>query len=247
VDDRLFELPPSEFTAARDDLAKRLRAEGRREQADEVRRMRRPSAAAFAVNRLAQARGDRLRDLLDAQDRLREAQSGAIDRGDREALRDAAAEERALVSELAGDAVGLVAEAGERAPAALRERVATTLHAAATDEALREEVERGRVVREREAVGFGGPAPPASGRRPAGRRRPAAKPQLGKLERAAAAAEADESAAQRAVEAARTRRDAARRGLEQAERDLREAEAERKAAAAAARKARAALERAREG
>ena len=48
--DRLYELPPGEFTAARDEAAKRLRAEGRRELADEVKRLRKPTLPVWLAN-----------------------------------------------------------------------------------------------------------------------------------------------------------------------------------------------------
>ncbi len=53
--DRLYALPLNEFTAARDDVAKRLRGEGERELADEVKQLRKPPIAAWLVNQL----GDR--------------------------------------------------------------------------------------------------------------------------------------------------------------------------------------------
>ena len=51
--DALYGLAPEEFVAARDALARRLRKEGRREEAAEVAARRRPSAAAWALNQVA--------------------------------------------------------------------------------------------------------------------------------------------------------------------------------------------------
>src|SRR4051794_41906203 len=48
--DDLYGRPLGEFTAARDALAKRLRGEKRREDADFVKGLRRPSVAAGAIN-----------------------------------------------------------------------------------------------------------------------------------------------------------------------------------------------------
>lgn len=42
--DSLYQVPLGEFTAARDELAKRLRDEGEREQAEEVKKLRKPTA-----------------------------------------------------------------------------------------------------------------------------------------------------------------------------------------------------------
>src|SRR3954464_3795685 len=59
--DDLYGLPLDEFTSARDALAKRLRGEKRRDDADFVQRLRRPSVAAggghFARGRAGAAAG----------------------------------------------------------------------------------------------------------------------------------------------------------------------------------------------
>ena len=51
--DELFDLPPTEFIAARDALAKQLKADGDAGAAAEVKALRRPSVAAWAVNQVA--------------------------------------------------------------------------------------------------------------------------------------------------------------------------------------------------
>ena len=38
--DRLFQLPLSEFTSARNELAREMRAQGEREKADEIKQLR---------------------------------------------------------------------------------------------------------------------------------------------------------------------------------------------------------------
>ena len=54
--DRLYQLPLSEFTSARDELTRRLRAEGEREKAEEIKKLRKPTAAVWVVNQLARER-----------------------------------------------------------------------------------------------------------------------------------------------------------------------------------------------
>jgi hypothetical protein len=56
VADDLYALPPGEFTRARDERAKGLRKEGRRDEADEVKALRKPTVAAWALNQLARQR-----------------------------------------------------------------------------------------------------------------------------------------------------------------------------------------------
>jgi hypothetical protein len=151
--DELYALPPGEFTRARDERAKALRKEGLRDEADAVKALRKPTVAAWALNQLARRRPKELERLLAAGAELRTAQQELLAGGDREAFQSAAAKERDQVARLAADAAGLAAEAGERASPALTEKVAETLHAAALDEGTAEELQAGRLVREREAIG----------------------------------------------------------------------------------------------
>ncbi|MGH3666099.1 MAG: hypothetical protein ACRDU8_08450 [Egibacteraceae bacterium] len=76
--DALFDLPPGAFTAARDELVRRLRAEGDRQAAEQVRVLRRPTVAAWAVNQVARRAPERLRELLEAGDVVRRAQRRAV-------------------------------------------------------------------------------------------------------------------------------------------------------------------------
>jgi len=105
VDDRdaLPDVPPEEFIAARDELAKQLKADGKATEAAEVKKLRKPTVTQWI--------GDQVRRHSDAVDALRaaavevaEAQEAAIVSGDRAALRDATATRRAAV-ETVGRAV----------------------------------------------------------------------------------------------------------------------------------------------
>jgi hypothetical protein len=155
--DELYALPPGEFTRERDERAKALRKEGRREEADAVKALRKPTLAAWALNQLARRRPKDVERLIAAGAALRAAQEELLAGGDRKAFQGAAAKERDLVAELSQQAVELAAEAGERPSPALTEKIAATLHAAALDEETAEELRAGRLVREREAIGgFGG-------------------------------------------------------------------------------------------
>src|SRR5207249_1478034 len=86
--------PPGEFVARRDARAKELRKAGDRAGADAVKKLRKPSVAAAAVNRLAREAADEVAGLLAAGEALRQAQLGG---GDREAIRSAAHDEREAV------------------------------------------------------------------------------------------------------------------------------------------------------
>ena len=121
--DELYGAPPDEFIARRDARAKELRKAGDRAAADAVKKLRKPSASAAAVNRLAREASDDVESLLGAGEALRQAQLGG---GDRDAIRSAARDEREAVETLVG-------RAGKLSPAVLEE-VRETLHAAASDD-----------------------------------------------------------------------------------------------------------------
>jgi DNA repair exonuclease SbcCD ATPase subunit len=241
--DRLYGLPLDEFVHQRDELAKRLRREGEREAADEVKRLRKPSAGAWALNQAVRRRRKETDELLAAGERLRAAPEALLSGGDPAALREAMQEERALASTLADCAEAIASETGKSGPA-LRERVRATLHAATVDEEAREELAAGRFVREREAVGLGPfalEAPTLSARRPAGR---GAKPAARARKRSApgrgdsatarkgAAAAREEAARQEAAARERQRLAEAERALGDSRSALEEAEARHSAAAA---------------
>jgi hypothetical protein len=152
--DRLYGVPLDEFVNDRDELAKRLRREGEREAADHVKKLRKPSAGAWALNQAVRRRRKETDALLAAGERLRAAHESLMSGGDQAKLREAMREERELASALADCAEAIASETG-KSGAALRERVRSTLHAAAVDEEAREELDKGRFVREREAVGLG--------------------------------------------------------------------------------------------
>jgi hypothetical protein len=229
--DRLYGVPLDEFVRDRDELAKRLRREGEREAAEQVKKLRKPSAGAWALNQAVRRRRKETAALLAAGERLREAHEALLSGGDPAALRDAMPEERGVAASLADCAEAIASETGKSGPA-LRERVRATLHAATVDDEAREELEKGRFVREREAVGLGPfGAAPATTTGP--RRRAAARPKSsaqGKSRKGGgttAAPERDRSAAAREEAAARERQerlDEAERSLEDARAALEEAE-----------------------
>jgi hypothetical protein len=142
--DELYGLPDDEFTAARDALAKRLRGEKRRDEADEVKALRRPSVAAAAINRAVREHG--ADELLAAGDALREAHEALLSgKGDAKAVREATAREREAVREFTLLALG------DGASASTEEKVRATLHAASVDDDVRDLLVAGRLERDAEA------------------------------------------------------------------------------------------------
>jgi hypothetical protein len=211
VVDELYGAPLEEFIARRDARAKELRGSDRA-VADAVKKLRKPSASAAAVNRLARDAADDVEALLAAGEALRQAQLGG---GDRDAIRDAARDEREGVERL-------VDQAG-RLSGAVREEVRETLHAAATDEEARELVRRGVLTEARRAVGLGGfgaaPAAPAPARKKSTREQRREE----KERERQAEAEAERT---RKAEAEAERKRVARERVKEARAALREAEKE---------------------
>ena len=146
--DRLYELPPAEFTAARDEAAKRLRAEGRRELADEVKRLRKPTLPVWLANRLAHERELDVKRLLKAGEALGVSQAA----GSAEDFAAARREEQHALERLAAAARDLAGREGASAPAI--DRAVQTLRAAALTAEGRELLERGRLTEELEPPGF---------------------------------------------------------------------------------------------
>jgi hypothetical protein len=149
----LYGLPLEEFTPARDALAKELRAAGRKDEAAEVKSLRKPSLAAWALNRAARDHPDAIARLRAAGSDLRAAQTEAMS-GDAGRLRPAGravAEEIDRVSGLAADALRA---AGRPATPAQQEKLAATLRTAAVDDDAGDVLTRGVLVDDLEATGF---------------------------------------------------------------------------------------------
>jgi hypothetical protein len=158
--DRLYGLPAEEFTAARDALAKELRGAKRRDEAEAVKQRRRPTAPAAAINQLARHEPELVEDLIRAagdlvgvQERVLEGDAG------RDELRAAADAERRAVGAL----MAAAAQLPDKPSAAALEKVRDTLHAAATDDAVREAIAGGRLERDAEPAGAWGGAFPLGG------------------------------------------------------------------------------------
>ena len=163
--DALYGLPLDAFVAERDALAKRLRADGRRGEAEEVKALRKPSVAAWAVNQVVRSQPKPARALWKAGDALIGAQDDLLaGRADAAKLRTAVEDERAALDALLDAARGLLTGEGHDLGDTTIERVRDTLHAGAIDAEAREEVAAGRAVRERAHAGLGafGAAPPVA-------------------------------------------------------------------------------------
>jgi hypothetical protein len=142
--DSLYGLPLEDFVAERDALAKRLRADGRRAEADEVKALRKPPAVVWAVNQLMRTQPKPAKALVAAADRA------AKNPGDRDALR---AHHDAL-DELTTAGAGLLSGKGRGLSEDALLRVRSALHAASLDRDAREDFIAGRLSEEPAPAGF---------------------------------------------------------------------------------------------
>jgi hypothetical protein len=205
--DGLYALPLAEFTAARNEASAELRKEGRREDADRVKALRKPTASAAAVNALVRGNRDEVDRYLEAAAALRDAQFAG--KGDFAA---AAKQERETLERL-------IRLGGES--------VRQTLLAAAVDEEAAQQVLAARLERELEPRGFGtllGHVPaPAS--KAASREKPkpddrAARARLQEAKDALTAAEAEERQAHRRWKQAERQVEEARAAVDTVQREL---------------------------
>jgi hypothetical protein len=225
--DQLYGVDLAEFVPERTRLAKELRADGRREEAEQVAKLRKPTVAAWAVNQLTRRQRRDVDLLLDAGHRLREAQAGVLRGADKAEFDRARATERDALQRLTQSADQLLGGT----TAATLQQIGDTLRAAAVSEEGREQLARGQFVTPLESEGFGvlgglAPATPSprkreqkpdkrEARKAAQEALRAARARLRELEQKAIAAE-------KTAEVARADADEAAQAVEAAERELKE-------------------------
>ena len=147
--DRLYRLPPDEFVAARDELARQLRTSGERGQAADVKGLRRPSVAAWALNQVARQRPDDIEALVEIADELRRAQEQALTGGDADDLRKVSRRRRELVSQLTETATTVLARTGRDARVQVP-GITAILDAAVANPGVADALRSGRLVAEPE-------------------------------------------------------------------------------------------------
>jgi hypothetical protein len=241
--DELYEARPEEFTARRTELAAAAKKQGDADTAKQISAARKPTTAAWVVNRIALRDSDVRTRLAGLAERLRDAHT-AMD-GNR--IRDLSAEQRRLVDDVARAAF----EEAELADpsAALRDDVTGTLQAAIADPDVASRL--GRLIKAEQWSGFGefGDSAmvfAATRKKPTAHEKPVEEPQrddkrdekgdaarrerekartaLAAAERAKADADAALTELQSDLATARMRRDDARRRLQNAEDALAAAE-----------------------
>jgi hypothetical protein len=237
--DELYEVKPEEFTALRTKLAAAAKQRGDVDTAKQISAARKPTTAAWVVNRLALRDQNTRTRLAGLGERLKDAHAAM----DGEAIRALSAEQRRLVDDVARAAF----EEAEMADptAALRDDVTATLQAAIADPDVASRL--GRLTKAERWSGFGEFGDTAmvftATRKATGRKQPAEQPKrddkrndkradkrenaraaVAAAERAKAEADAALTELQSDLATARMRRDDARRRLQDAEDALTAAE-----------------------
>ena len=150
----LYGLPLQEFTGARNALAKRLKKEGEKDDAEEVAALPKPTVSAWAVNHLFTVESERMEELLASGESARKALREILSGGDAGALRNAIQEARDLANDLRDRAVEALSAEGNRPGAAIVERIATNLQSLAFSPVAEPVLERGWMDVDLPPVGF---------------------------------------------------------------------------------------------
>lgn len=142
--DRLYGLALEEFTPARDRLADELRAKGDREAAGRVKKLRKPSVSAWAVNQLVRKHVKNVQELLSVGEDVRSALSG----GKAGEVRKITDRRRRLVDRLLDLAEDLLNQAGHATTRPTLDKVGDTLMAATMDQEAADALRGGHLERE---------------------------------------------------------------------------------------------------
>ena len=140
IADGLYALPQDEFTPARDARAKELKAD--KELAAAVKRLKKPSVAAWVVNLFVRRERAQVEQVIAVGNALREAQEGM----DAAELRALTRQRRQLTSAVTQQARALALEEGVKVTQAVADQVEATLTAAMLDPACAEGVRSGLLI-----------------------------------------------------------------------------------------------------
>lgn len=149
--DALYAASAADFIATRNELAKKLKADGDQLGSTRLKAMRKPTVAAWVTNLVARELPDELDDLLALGDEFREA-TADLD-GDR--LRELTPKRHKLLDTVAKAATNLSEQQGQKVSADVGQKLRETLDAALVDPAAGDAVREGRLSSALRHVGFG--------------------------------------------------------------------------------------------
>jgi DNA repair exonuclease SbcCD ATPase subunit len=148
IADELYGLPQEEFTPARDAKARELKAE--KELAAAVKKLKKPSVAAWVVNLFVRREAEQVEQVIAVGTALREAQEGM----DGAELRALTRQRRQLTSAVTQQARSLAKDEGLKVTQSVADRVEATLTAAMLDPACAQAVRSGLLTAALSSTGF---------------------------------------------------------------------------------------------
>lgn len=153
--DALYKLPLSEFVTARNDLVKRVRPVDKAAAA-RIKALSKPSVSAWAVNQVYWTQREAFRELSEAGEAVKNAQSDLVNgTGDATAVALATRKKREAQFALVRWAERLLFNGGHAAILATMRRIETTLDVIAGHGSERCDPPPGRLSQDLEPVGFG--------------------------------------------------------------------------------------------
>ena len=223
--EKLYGLPTSEFTAARNARAKALKPDDP-ELAAAVAALPKPSVAAAALNELVREDPSEVRALIQSGKRLRQAQEAAVVGKKGADLNAAVQEHRAALDRVQRDL------RRRKLSGPTLEKAMRTLRATSVDPKLQPLLERGILYEDLAASGFGldpGLVPARTKQAPAAKPAPKPKPEVKpkpdpKLRAKLKEAEAERAGAEKRAERALRELERAKRDVERARRAVDDAE-----------------------
>ena len=151
--DALFQLPLNEFTGARNALATRLQKAGRKEDAEQVRKLTKPPVSAWVVNQLFWKERTWFDRLLASGAKLRQAQAAGL-AGKPINVHDPLKAQREALNELSRQAAVFLSRDGHAPSPDVLRRVTLDLQGLATRDAAGDGPAPGRLTADVEATGF---------------------------------------------------------------------------------------------
>ena len=151
--DTLFQLPPAEFTAARNALAARLKKAGRGDDADPVKGLAKPPVTAWIVNQLYWKHRDVFNRLIETGERFRKAQAAQLS-GKSTDIRAPLESRRAALADASKVAAETLRKNGGSTTPDNMRRITTTLEALSAYGSLAEGPRAGRLTDDVDPPGF---------------------------------------------------------------------------------------------
>ncbi|MCU1468780.1 MAG: hypothetical protein JWM72_4708 [Actinomycetia bacterium] len=140
----LFRVDPNDFVARRTELVRELRARGEKDEAAEVKALRRPTVPVWALNQVANEHPDLVQHMATAAETARAAQQALLEGSAADDFRDALARRREAMSAVS-DAADKVVERSSRSRGTYTRDIENMLNAVVASAELTDALARGEL------------------------------------------------------------------------------------------------------